>query len=222
MLDFAYLPEGPEAELLANSLSKDLATENMVSGKRVMKYIENTTNRQVTYCKRRSGIMKKAHELSYLCDAQVCVVMFSERGKLHEYVSPSTTMKELFDRYEKNTDIDLSPSEYEAGNVNLLKTLENELRKQKEINSTLRKEIGQRTGQEDLSEFSYGQLLVLKGDLRHSLEIVRHHKIRSEEAHRGLRVRFLQGSHLNPLNAVPSQVTFQLQPSQHNLHDAAR
>ncbi|KAI3899283.1 hypothetical protein MKW92_027715, partial [Papaver armeniacum] len=35
------------------------------------------------------------------------------------------------------------------------------------------------------------------------------------------RVSDLQGSHLNSLNAVPSQVTLQLQPSQPNLYDAA-
>ncbi|KAI3899274.1 hypothetical protein MKW92_027706 [Papaver armeniacum] len=180
-----------------------------------IKYIENTTNRRVTYSKRKKGILKKANELSFLCDAQVCLIMFSKTGKLAEYISPSTTMKDFFDRYEKNTN--LSPSsEYEAGNENLLKTLENELRKQKEINSTLRKEIGHRTGQEDLSEFSYSQLLVLKGDLRHSLEIVRHDKIRFKEApkHR-LKER---GRGLNALNAVPSQ---QLLPSQPNLYDAA-
>ncbi|KAI3838711.1 hypothetical protein MKX03_035550 [Papaver bracteatum] len=191
----------------------------MVSRKMEIKYIENTTRRKQTYSKRRKGILKKADELTILCNGQVCLIMFSKSGKIAEYVSPSTTMEEFLDRYQKKTKIDLS-SEYEAANVNLVETLENELRKQKEINSTLRKEIGQRIGQEDLSEFSYGQLLVLKVDLRHSLEIVRHDKIRLKEANR-CRVSYLHGSHLNPLNEVPSPVTLQLQPSQDNLHHIA-
>ncbi|KAI3950529.1 hypothetical protein MKW92_032518 [Papaver armeniacum] len=189
----------------------------MVSRK--IKYIENKIRRQESYSKRRKGILKKADEITILCDAQVCLIMFSKIGKRTEYISPSTTKEEFFERYQKKTNIDLS-LEYEAGNENLVETLENELRKQKEINSTLRKEIRQRTGQEDLSEFSYGQLLVLKGDLRQSLEIVQHDKIRLEEAHR-CRVSYLHGSHHNPFNEVPSQVTLQLLPSQPNLHDAA-
>ncbi|RZC82245.1 hypothetical protein C5167_045033 [Papaver somniferum] len=167
-----------------------------------IKYIENKTNRRVTYAKRQSGILKKAKELSILCDVQVCLIIFSDTGKLDEYISPSTTMKDIFDRYEKNTNVDLSASEYEIANVDLLKEL---------IDSILRKGIRRSSGQEELREFSYGQLCVLEEDLNHSLASVRHHKANRED----------QGSHLNPLNAVPSQVTFQLQSSQPNLHDVA-
>ncbi|KAI3950536.1 hypothetical protein MKW92_032525 [Papaver armeniacum] len=176
-----------------------------------IKYIENKTNRRATYSKRKKGILKKANELSLLCDAQVCLIMFSDTGKLAEYISPSTTMKDINNRYEKKTNIDLSASEYKVATVDLLKSLQNELRKQELINSILRKETSQSSGQEELREFSYGELCVLEEDLNHSLASVRHHKANRED----------QGSHLNPLNAVPSQVTFQLQSSQPNLHDVA-
>lgn len=59
----------------------------MVRGKIQMKKIENTTNRQVTFSKRRSGLMKKAYELSVLCDAEVAVVIFSQKGRLYEFSS---------------------------------------------------------------------------------------------------------------------------------------
>ncbi|KAI3899276.1 hypothetical protein MKW92_027708 [Papaver armeniacum] len=164
-----------------------------------MKYIEKKTNRQATYSKRKKGILKKANELAILCDAQVCLIMFSDNGKLAEYISPSTTMKDIFDRYEKKTNIDLSASDqYEVATVDLLKSLQNELRKQELINSILRKEIRQSSGQEELRGFSYGELCVLEEDLNHSLASVRHHKANRED----------QGSHLNPRNAVPSQLTF--------------
>nr|CAD1838838.1 unnamed protein product [Ananas comosus var. bracteatus] len=42
----------------------------MGRGKIEIKRIENTTSRQVTFCKRRNGLLKKAYELSVLCDAR--------------------------------------------------------------------------------------------------------------------------------------------------------
>ncbi|CAL0306336.1 unnamed protein product [Lupinus luteus] len=58
-------------------------------GKIEIKRIENTTNRQVTFCKRRNGLLKKAYELSVLCDAEVALVVFSNRGRLYEYANNS-------------------------------------------------------------------------------------------------------------------------------------
>lgn len=63
----------------------------MGRGKIEIKRIENPTNRQVTYSKRRNGIFKKAQELTVLCDAKVSLIMFSNTGKFHEYISPTTT-----------------------------------------------------------------------------------------------------------------------------------
>lgn len=63
----------------------------MARGKIQIKRIENTTNRQVTYSKRRNGLFKKANELTVLCDAKVSIIMFSSTGKLHEYISPSAS-----------------------------------------------------------------------------------------------------------------------------------
>ncbi|XP_010539974.1 PREDICTED: agamous-like MADS-box protein AGL65 isoform X2 [Tarenaya hassleriana] len=46
-----------------------------------IKRLESTSNRQVTYSKRRSGILKKAKELSILCDIDIVLLMFSPTGK---------------------------------------------------------------------------------------------------------------------------------------------
>ncbi|KAH7863727.1 hypothetical protein Vadar_021265 [Vaccinium darrowii] len=59
----------------------------MVRGKTQMKRIENTSSRQVTFSKRRSGLLKKAFELSVLCDAEVGLIVFSTSGKLYEFSS---------------------------------------------------------------------------------------------------------------------------------------
>ncbi|XP_004973792.1 agamous-like MADS-box protein AGL66 isoform X2 [Setaria italica] len=47
--------------------------------------IENTTNRQVTFSKRRNGLVKKAYELSVLCDIDVALLMFSPSGRLSHF-----------------------------------------------------------------------------------------------------------------------------------------
>ncbi|KAJ0236308.1 hypothetical protein HA466_0256350 [Hirschfeldia incana] len=64
----------------------------MGRGKIEIKKIENKTSRQVTFSKRRSGLIKKASELSVLCDAHIGLIVFSTTGKL-------TQMPQLIDRY---------------------------------------------------------------------------------------------------------------------------
>ncbi|KAK3194934.1 hypothetical protein Dsin_026244 [Dipteronia sinensis] len=59
----------------------------MGRGRVELKRIENKINRQVTFSKRRSGLLKKAYELSVLCDAEVALIIFSSRGKLYEFGS---------------------------------------------------------------------------------------------------------------------------------------
>nr|QBQ57658.1 SOC1-1 [Eriobotrya japonica] len=72
----------------------------MVRGKTQMRRIENTTSRQVTFSKRRSGLLKKAFELSVLCEAEVSLIIFSPRGKLYEFASSS--MQGTIERYQKH------------------------------------------------------------------------------------------------------------------------
>lgn len=68
----------------------------MARGKIQIKRIENPINRQVTYSKRRKGLFKKAQELTVLCDVKVSIIMFSGNGRLHKYISPSTTYVSFF------------------------------------------------------------------------------------------------------------------------------
>ncbi|CAA6657340.1 unnamed protein product [Spirodela intermedia] len=56
-------------------------------GRVELKRIENKINRQVTFAKRRNGLLKKAYELSVLCDADVSLIIFSNRGRLYEFSS---------------------------------------------------------------------------------------------------------------------------------------
>ncbi|GAA0168236.1 hypothetical protein LIER_22998 [Lithospermum erythrorhizon] len=71
----------------------------MGRGKIVIRRIDNSTSRQVTFSKRRNGLLKKAKELAILCDAEVGVIIFSSTGKLYEYSNTST--KSVMERYSK-------------------------------------------------------------------------------------------------------------------------
>ncbi|CAI0553221.1 unnamed protein product [Linum tenue] len=72
----------------------------MGRGRVELKRIENKINRQVTFAKRRNGLLKKAYELSVLCDAEVALIIFSNRGKLYEFCSTNNMLKTL-ERYQK-------------------------------------------------------------------------------------------------------------------------
>ncbi|KAK9277802.1 hypothetical protein L1049_027358 [Liquidambar formosana] len=72
----------------------------MKRGRVELKRIENKITRQVTFSKRRNGVLKKAYELSVLCDAEVALIIFSTKGKLFEFCSTSSMLKTL-ERYQK-------------------------------------------------------------------------------------------------------------------------
>ncbi|KAG5247438.1 REDUCED SHOOT BRANCHING [Salix suchowensis] len=72
----------------------------MGRGRVQLKRIENKINRQVTFSKRRTGLLKKAHEISVLCDADVALIVFSTRGKISEY-STDSSMESILERYER-------------------------------------------------------------------------------------------------------------------------
>ncbi|XWS24008.1 hypothetical protein CRYUN_Cryun28dG0064400 [Craigia yunnanensis] len=71
----------------------------MGRGKIVIRRIDNSTSRQVTFSKRRNGLLKKAKELAILCDAEVGVMILSTTGKLYDFAS--TSMRSVIERYNK-------------------------------------------------------------------------------------------------------------------------
>ncbi|XP_047180529.1 agamous-like MADS-box protein MADS3 isoform X3 [Vigna umbellata] len=71
----------------------------MGRGKVVLERIQNKINRQVTFSKRRNGLLKKAFELSVLCDAEIALIIFSSRGKLFQY--SSTDINRIIEKYRQ-------------------------------------------------------------------------------------------------------------------------
>ncbi|KAI4320043.1 hypothetical protein MLD38_033565 [Melastoma candidum] len=80
----------------------------MARGKVHVRRIENATSRQVTFSKRRGGLLKKAHELSVLCDAQIAVIVFSQRGKLYHFAT--SDIQNILARYYEHKGDDGSDS----------------------------------------------------------------------------------------------------------------
>uniref|UniRef100_A0A3Q2XJZ5 MADS-box domain-containing protein n=1 Tax=Hippocampus comes TaxID=109280 RepID=A0A3Q2XJZ5_HIPCM len=59
--------------------------------------IVDERNRQVTFMKRKFGLMKKAYELSVLCDCEIALIVFNGSNKLFQYAS--TDMDKVLLKY---------------------------------------------------------------------------------------------------------------------------
>ncbi|KAF8410521.1 hypothetical protein HHK36_003052 [Tetracentron sinense] len=216
----------------------------MGGGKIEIKRIENSSNRQVTFSKRRSGLFKKARELNDLYDTKVSLIIISATGEMHQYISPSTTTKQIFDQYQQTKGINLWSSHYEQ--------MQDDWNKLKEINHNLSREIRQRTG-EDINDLSIDEMCGLEQNMEQSLKIVRERKYRvistqieiykkekrnMEEIHRQLLNEFElrdddphyglvdnggeYESAVGLANGGSQIFAFHLQPSRPNLHDEVR
>ncbi|XP_030960527.1 agamous-like MADS-box protein AGL27 isoform X2 [Quercus lobata] len=75
----------------------------------VLKRIEDKSSRQVTFSKRRSGLIKKARELSVLCDVEIALCVFSSRGKLYEF-SSGNSLSKILDRYQSRFQVEMKES----------------------------------------------------------------------------------------------------------------
>nr|QQP63971.1 MADS-domain transcription factor [Camellia japonica] len=136
----------------------------MGRGKIEIKRIENSSNRQVTYSKRRNGIMKKAKEITVLCDAQVSLVIFASSGKMHEYCSPSTTLVDILDKYHKQSGERLWDAKHE--------NLSNELDRIKKENDSMQIELRHLKG-EDITSLHHKELMAIEEALENGLGSVR-------------------------------------------------
>ncbi|WCJ27285.1 MADS-box transcription factor 3 [Euphorbia peplus] len=139
-------------------------------GKIEIKRIENTTNRQVTFCKRRNGLLKKAYELSVLCDAEVALIVFSSRGRLYEYANNS--VKTTIDRYKKATTDASSTGSVSEANVQYYQQESDKLRKEiTNLQARNREMMG-----EGIGSMQHRDLKSLEGKLEKGINRIRSKK----------------------------------------------
>ncbi|XP_022737109.1 MADS-box protein AGL42 isoform X2 [Durio zibethinus] len=144
----------------------------MVRGKIQMKRIENATSRQVTFSKRRSGLLKKARELSVLCDAEVSVIIFSQKGRVYEY--SSSDMQKAIERYSKYIkEVQNDKPEMERYTQQLRLEAANMVRKIELLEVSQRKLLGQ-----GLGLCSVDELHEVESQLERSLRNIRARKER--------------------------------------------
>ncbi|KAL2936716.1 Agamous-like MADS-box protein AGL21, partial [Bienertia sinuspersici] len=140
----------------------------MGRGKMVIERIDNTTSRQVTFSKRRSGLIKKARELSILCDAELGMIIFSNTGKLYEFAS--TNMRSVIERYHSTDDNKPQPTPSED-----LKYWQREATRIRQQLQLLEESHKKLMG-ENLSNLSIEDLTNLENQLEASLKAVRTQK----------------------------------------------
>ncbi|CAL5370894.1 unnamed protein product [Camellia sinensis] len=145
----------------------------MGRGKIVIRRIDNTTSRQVTFSKRRSGLLKKAKELAILCDAEVGLIIFSSTGKLYEFTS--TSMKSVIERYNKSRE-ENHQLHNQVSDVKILAKGGSNL--EATITQLARKSSEQLMG-EELYGLSVKDLQNLENQLEMSLQGVRMKKVRN-------------------------------------------
>lgn len=139
-------------------------------GKIEIKRIENVTNRQVTFCKRRNGLLKKAYELSVLCDAEVALIVFSSRGRLYEYANNS--VRATIERYKKANSDSSHPQSISEVNTQFYQQEASKLRKQiRDIQVSNRHILG-----EGISDLNFKDLKNLESKLEKSISRVRSKK----------------------------------------------
>ncbi|CAL1387907.1 unnamed protein product [Linum trigynum] len=140
----------------------------MGRGKIAIKRIENQTTRQVTFSKRRNGLLKKTHELSVLCDAQIGLIIFSSTGKLCQYASDPFRMEQIIERYQKATGTripELDNREQVLGELAVLR------KETKQLQLSMRRYTG-----EEMASIPFHDLEQLEQQLERSVTKVRDRK----------------------------------------------
>ncbi|KAG9156935.1 hypothetical protein Leryth_015515 [Lithospermum erythrorhizon] len=143
----------------------------MVRGKTQLRRIENATSRQVTFAKRRNGLLKKAFELSVLCDAEVGLLIFSPRGKLYEFASPN--MQETIERYRKHMrDVQINIPPNEQNMQHLKHEASSLMKKIEQLENAKRKLLG-----EGLSTCTFEELHEMERQLDRGVSKIRARKM---------------------------------------------
>uniref|UniRef100_A0A2P2LAZ8 Uncharacterized protein MANES_05G041900 n=1 Tax=Rhizophora mucronata TaxID=61149 RepID=A0A2P2LAZ8_RHIMU len=142
-----------------------------------MRRIANAISRQVTFCKRRNGLLKKAFELSVLCDAEVALIVFSPKGKLYEFASPS--LQETIEHYRRHRKDTQTSQKLSEENMQQLKAESADMVKKIELLEILKRQLLE----EDLGSCTARELHQIEQQLERSLRNVRARKKQAFKEH---------------------------------------
>ncbi|XP_074587255.1 agamous-like MADS-box protein MADS2 [Curcuma longa] len=142
----------------------------MGRGRVEVRRIENNVNRQVTFSKRKTGLLKKAYELSVLCDVELALIIFSSRGKLFHFSTASSLLNiiEQYRRYSHNN----NPTESLASSNNETQNNYHEFLRLKTRVDFLQRSQSNLLG-EDLQSLNIKELDELENQIEVSLSHIR-------------------------------------------------
>nr|ASZ79994.1 MADS33 [Bambusa oldhamii] len=132
----------------------------MARGKVQMRRIENPVHRQVTFCKRRMGLLKKAKELSVLCDADIGVIVFSPHGKIYE-LATNGNMQGLIERYKSSN----TEAQGESSEQNKPQAIQQEVLLLRQEIDLLQKGLRYMYGEKDINHMNLDELRALESNL---------------------------------------------------------
>ncbi|XP_057766148.1 floral homeotic protein DEFICIENS-like isoform X2 [Salvia miltiorrhiza] len=120
-----------------------------------------------SFSENKEKIFKKAHKITLLCDAEVSIILLNS-DNFYEYTSPTSSLKKLIDQYQSRVGVDIWSGHYEK--------MQEELRRLKDVNTTLTREIMQRKGGE-LDDLNMRQLCNLEEQMDLAFRNIQERKI---------------------------------------------
>ncbi|QCD85242.1 agamous-like MADS-box protein AGL29 [Vigna unguiculata] len=128
--------------------------------------VKDPNTKQVTFSKRRTGLFKKANELSILCGAEVAIVVFSPGNKPYSFGHPSVdAVADKFLQQESASDVAVTPNVVEgndSSNADNIDALNQELcGVQTQISEEHKKaiELDRRKKQQDVTKVTLNKQL---------------------------------------------------------------
>ncbi|KAL6845793.1 hypothetical protein ACP4OV_024368 [Aristida adscensionis] len=150
----------------------------MARGKVQMRRIENPVHRQVTFCKRRMGLLKKAKELSVLCDSDIGVIVFSPHGKIYDLATNGFSifrnMQGIIERYKST----YAETQGESSEQNKSQAIQQEVLELTHEIGLLQKGLRYMYGEEDTNHMNLDELQALENNLEIWVHNVRTQKMR--------------------------------------------
>ncbi|CAL5362227.1 unnamed protein product [Camellia sinensis] len=140
-----------------------------------IKRLESTSNRQVTYSKRRNGILKKAKELSILCDIDIVLLMFSPTGKATLFRGERSNIEEVITKFAQLTPQERTKS-WRALNTQSIEELSNQLRMMQAQLTDAHKRLSCWSNPDKIDNIEH--LSQMEESLRESLNQIRMQKVR--------------------------------------------
>ncbi|KAK7319089.1 hypothetical protein RJT34_03802 [Clitoria ternatea] len=129
--------------------------------------VKDPSTRQITFSKRRKGLFKKANELSFLCNAELVVVVFSPGNKPYTYGHPGVdVVATKFLNQQDNPNETKSGSSSKVANVNKINkqlgNLTKQVSKEENKRAMLDKTAKEITSSEKLSELKRAYAMFAK------------------------------------------------------------